>query len=120
MLRLFIRIWKHLFKKETYKIRKIDDLPDILDDQTIYLVEDWAISFVCPCGCREVIHLNAIESVFPRWTHTIGDSKRIDIYPSIHRTVGCKSHFWVKNGKINWCKDSPNKVMKATYYSSYK
>ncbi|WP_425373246.1 DUF6527 family protein, partial [Klebsiella pneumoniae] len=28
---------------------------------------------------------------------------RPTLYPSIWRTTGCRSHFWVRIGRIHWC-----------------
>ncbi|MEG0619333.1 MAG: DUF6527 family protein [Bacilli bacterium] len=27
----------------------------------------------------------------------------MNLYPSVFLKKGCKSHFWIKNGKIIWC-----------------
>jgi len=38
----------------------------------------------------------------PKSSFDINEKKRISLHPSIDRTVGCKSHFWVRKGKIIW------------------
>lgn len=65
------------------------------------LEKNWVIVMICPCGCGDKIYLNTLQSEQPCWKikHTI---KGISISPSIWRTKGCKSHFFLKNGKIIW------------------
>ena len=36
--------------------------------------------------------------------YKIDKKKRVTLFPSVHRMVGCKSHFFIRKGKIAWCK----------------
>ncbi|SRR5260221_8381709 len=93
--------------KLSYKIYYVDDSPEIVDKRTIYVVgqnqNTWLLAFECPCGCKTIIQLNILEDTKPNWRYTIGRNKKINITPSIWRTTGCKSHFFIKRGKILWC-----------------
>lgn len=59
----------------------------------------------CPCGCNEILNLSLMKSHDPHWTIKIDSLARPTLYPSIWKNDGCKSHFWIKNGKISWCED---------------
>lgn len=67
--------------------------------------QKWAC-FKCPDGCGETILLSLSQSRRPRWTVTADWMGRPTIHPSIRQLDGCKSHFWVKQGKVKWCSDS--------------
>ncbi|WP_408306747.1 DUF6527 family protein [Paraburkholderia sediminicola] len=58
---------------------------------------------VCPCGCSDAIQLSMIQGQRPRWTLTERNMRCPTLAPSIDRTVGCKSHFFLRRGKIQWC-----------------
>jgi len=65
--------------------------------------EDWSVAFKCPCGCEKRIELMLIEEVKPNWALSIDEKNRPTLIPSVWLQTGCKSHFWVRKGKINWC-----------------
>ncbi len=89
-----------------HKIEQVEEAPTILHDRTIYLVgnidEPWVIAFKCPCGCNSIIHLNLLEDAEPRWKYSLTSKKRVTISPSIWRTKGCKSHFFIRKSRVNW------------------
>jgi hypothetical protein len=64
--------------------------------------EDWSVGFQCPCGCGDVIELLLLPDVEPRWDIEIDEKHRPTLRPSIWRTTGCCSHFWVEKGQIAW------------------
>ena len=66
-------------------------------------IEPWQVEFLCPCGCQEKIVLPVNRQTTPRW-HLFIDSKGIpSLSPSIWRSKGCKSHFFLRGGRIQWC-----------------
>ncbi len=85
---------------------KGDTLPTKIPNHRLILLkddgEDWSVGFLCPCGCGDKIELLLLKNVTPRWDIIIDRRNRPTLYPSIARTVGCCSHFWVKEGKIVW------------------
>jgi hypothetical protein len=91
-----------------YAVKKADDIPDKLLKRKFYLIGKgvfiWCGVMICPCGCQKVIHLNLLPEGRPKWSYRIEKNGTISIHPSIWRKVGCKSHFFLKNGKIDWCK----------------
>ena len=89
-----------------YKTEYKEELPEVFADKTIYLIGEssnpWLIAFKCPCGCNSIIHLNLLKDAEPRWKCKITSRKRVNISPSVWRTKGCKSHFFVQSSKIDW------------------
>ncbi len=84
----------------------VDEQPDPLDSGICYLIgEDsdwWFAAFACPCGCRAEIVLNLLPTTRPRWRVEVGDDHLATIAPSINRHVGCKSHFFIREGSVLW------------------
>lgn len=60
----------------------------------------WA-HLACPCGCGDIINLSLMKSHEPTWSLKIHWGLPT-FYPSIWKRDGCKSHFWIKKGKIKW------------------
>ncbi len=83
------------------------DLPKVLAKNIVYIVyevgEPWHVSLVCPCGCRQLMHLNLLPDERPCWRAFDHHDGTVTLQPSISRNVGCKSHFWLRRGKIEWC-----------------
>lgn len=105
-----INQWFHLVvdKRPPLRSSRVDDLPEILEREIVYLVGDgrkpWSASLICPCGCGEIISLSLITNDDPRWRATSHWNGTVTIHPSIWRTKGCKSHFFIRRGKIVWAK----------------
>lgn len=59
-------------------------------------------TFVCPCGCPRHIYLNLDQQIKPCWSVDNHEDGTTTISPSINCLTGCKSHFWVKRGIIQW------------------
>jgi len=85
-----------------------DQLPEIIPrNRVVRLVDqgcDWSVGFTCPCGCGDAIELLLLPSIAPHWTLVLDQLKRPTLAPSIWRTTGCRSHFWVRSGRIIWVK----------------
>ena len=85
----------------------VKDEPAVLEPRTVYVVgEDghhWFAAFDCPCGCGETIKLSLVPGDRPGWTLREHWTGTASLAPSVWRKVGCKSHFWLRKGKVNWC-----------------
>jgi len=85
----------------------IEDSPDELEPQCVYLVgEDgqyWSAAFLCPCGCKAVIQLSLIPDDKPRWRATL-KGKKLTLHPSVWRNTGCRSHFFIRDGRVIWAR----------------
>lgn len=85
----------------------VGEEPDVLASRTVYVVgEDghqWYAAFDCPCGCGETIKLSLIPGDRPGWKLRQHWDGTASLAPSVWRKVGCKSHFWLRKGKVDWC-----------------
>jgi hypothetical protein len=102
--------WLELKESSRYIIKQLPEVPDQVDEKTIYLIgeldKEWLILFKCPCGCDDKIFLNTILDVYPTWELKVSKKGLPSIYPSIWRVVNCRSHFCLKKGRIIWVKQS--------------
>lgn len=84
-----------------------DSLPKSVPRRNIVLAredgEDWCVGMHCPCGCGDVIELLLILEAKPRWDISIDSRDRPSLAPSVWRKTGCKSHFWLRKGRVQWC-----------------
>ncbi len=89
------------------EIAKGDFLPPKMPRRNLVLVRDggehWSVGFTCPCGCRRTIELLLVPEANPHWKLLVGPRGRPTLTPSVWLRDGCRSHFWVRNGKIIWC-----------------
>jgi hypothetical protein len=73
----------------------------------VYLVGEgehlWQAVFKCPCGCEDDVQLSLMPEGRPRWHATVHENETVSLWPSVSRTVGCRSHFFVRHGRIDWC-----------------
>ncbi len=83
------------------------DEPATLLPNVLYLVgeeEKWAAVFLCPCGCQKPVWLNLLRGHRPRWSISVTTKGVPTVSPSVNRQVGCRSHFFLRSGRIVWCK----------------
>lgn len=64
--------------------------------------EDWAVAFRCPCGCGKRLELLLIKEAKPNWSIMIDQNNIPTLHPSVWLRNDCKSHFWLRKGKIKW------------------
>ena len=112
---MFRALWHRIKSayEDKWVVRKIeiakgDFLPQKIPARNLVLVrdgeEDWSVGFVCPCGCTRTIELLLISDANPHWRLTRNQKGQPTLSPSIWLNEGCRSHFWVRDGKIVWCK----------------
>jgi len=65
--------------------------------------EDWCVGLRCPCGCCKRLEMMLLKGVEPRWDISLDQKGRPTLRPSVWLGVGCRSHFWLRNGKVVWC-----------------
>jgi Family of unknown function (DUF6527) len=68
-------------------------------------VDKWAC-FRCPGGCGETIKLSLSKNKRPKWTAVPDWLKRPTVSPSVRQLNDCRCHFWIRQGRVDWCKDS--------------
>lgn len=100
-------LWWKVVPRRRLQIVQGDSLPERLPRRNLVLArdddEDWCVGMVCPCGCRQRIELLIIKEAKPRWDISVDDKGRPTLKPSIWLKTGCRSHFWVRAGRIIWC-----------------
>ena len=97
-------------RPQQYKAVTTPDKPRRLAPTAVYIVGDkrpWLLLMVCPCGCGATIQLNLLPEDRPCWQLTTHVDGTISAHPSIWRTEGCRSHFFLRRGSIKWHVDSP-------------
>lgn len=83
-----------------------ETLPTHLSKHVLYIVEEDGYleqaALLCPCGCGRILHMNLLKDERPCWQLIIHDDKTASLHPSVWRKTDCRSHFWIKKGKIYW------------------
>ncbi len=95
-----------------FKARFVKAVPMSAQPNTIYVVGDdecvWAAALVCPCGCREIIHLSLVRDASPSWRVQVNGEGVVTLLPSVWRTTGCRSHFVIYRGRLLSCRKEPD------------
>lgn len=83
---------------------RTDEIPENPDPRVVYLVGEsanaWLVVMTCQCGCRDPIYLSLVPDDCPTWEIERHRDGTVSLSPSVHRTRGCRSHFWVRRGQI--------------------
>ena len=64
--------------------------------------DDWCVGMRCPCGCGQRVELPLILEASPKWRLQTDWRKRPTLHPSVWMREGCRSHFFVRSGKVVW------------------
>jgi len=79
---------------------------DVKEDQLLAVVHKgkvlWTL-FRCPCGCDDVVSLPMQPPKQPRWRIDSSPGSPPSLYPSVWRSKGCFSHFYITDGRVIWC-----------------
>ena len=110
LVRFWWRLAGLLGLHDSSKTEIVEDFPYVLETNRVYLVGDdfipWSATFLCPCGCGEVIKLSLIKNDSPRWQVKLHFNGTVTFHPSIWRNKGCQSHFFLKRGHVVWVRDN--------------
>jgi hypothetical protein len=95
-------------RRPRIRYERVEELPDRLEPATLYAVGEephvWAAAMLCPCGCGDVIELNLLEQASPCWSVRQHRDGTVTLVPSVWRTQGCRSHFLIRDSRIDWCR----------------
>jgi hypothetical protein len=101
------RAWDKFGPRRGLQVVEGDSLPTRLPRRGLVLAregdEDWCVGMRCPCGCGETIELLLIREAKPRWDLLVDPSGRPSLKPSVWLQHGCRSHFWLRRGRVEWC-----------------
>jgi len=107
ILKLIKRLWRAIFPDRPYLTLFLEELPDAPKEKILYVLGEnehlWSAAMVCPCGCQEVLQMSLHPEGRPKWTLEVHSDKTASLHPSVWRKVGCRSHFFLKHGRIQWC-----------------
>lgn len=82
------------------KLQYVTYMPKELQAGVLYVSEEFgAVAHLCPCGCGSKIRtpLGPTE-----WSLSV-TNRGPSLFPSIGNwQIPCKSHYWIKDGKIIW------------------
>ena len=88
----------------------VEELPDTIKPNVIYIAGEneylWFAAMLCPCGCGETLYMNLQTETRPCWKITIHSEGTVTMHPSVWRQVGCRSHFFIRHGLIQWCESA--------------
>lgn len=86
------------------RVESDEQLPKQLSIYTVYIVglqsNEWLAEMICPCGCDQVLYLNLLQDELPNWKWRVAADGTVTLSPSVWRKVGCKSHFFLREGAI--------------------
>jgi hypothetical protein len=86
-----------------------DELPDTIPPRTLVVAREgqelWSAGMICPCSCGRRIELMLLPGVKPRWDVRVNDQGLPSLSPSVWASNGCRSHFWLRAGLIEWCSE---------------
>lgn len=84
-----------------------DLLPATLPDRCVVVAREdgelWSAGLRCPCGCGEIIELPLFAEADQHWRVRVGADGLPSLSPSVWRRTGCRSHFWLSDGRVRWC-----------------
>jgi len=101
----FLR-WRY---RDRLDAQTVSEAPDALDPRALYVIGEgqaWAVAMMCPCKCGEIITLSLLPTDSPRWNLQVDGDGFPTLTPSVWRTAGCRSHFFLRDGSIVWCRES--------------
>lgn len=109
---LAMRIWLWLassFRRAPKPLQTVylEELPGRLDANSVYVLGEgpykWFVALLCPCGCGAKLQMSLLPDAIPKWQVITHADKSISLHPSIWRKLGCRSHFFLRRGCIEWC-----------------
>lgn len=101
-----LRLIEWLLPARKLTVVKGDSLPELLPRRDILLLrdggEEWCVGLRCPCGCGQRVELPLIEEAKPHWKLSVAQDGVPTLAPSVWLQDGCRSHFFVRCGKVEW------------------
>ena len=84
----------------------VDDVPEHVDPGRVYVVgeEPAFVVLACPCGCGERLTATLLEGSSVRWRCEVHPDESVTLVPSLWRSTGCRSHFFLRRGEVSWCR----------------
>ncbi len=103
---LVLSLLERLLPPRQIEITEGEVLPKKLPRRNLVLLrdagEDWSVGMQCPCGCGQPIELALISEAKPHWKLRLEANDIPTITPSVWLQKGCRSHFFVWQGRVIW------------------
>lgn len=77
--------------------------------------QKWAY-LKCPCGCGNTTLLSLSTKTRPSWKIYLNWMMIPTVHPSVRDVGSCYSHYWIKKGKVHWCRDTGMKYTEENDY----
>jgi hypothetical protein len=106
-----VRDWRDAVRPRLYRLALAEGaMPERLRPRTLYILtedrEPWVASMICPCGCGETLEMNLLTDERPCWRYSVDAKGHPSLEPSVWRKIGCRSHFFLRHGRIEWTPDT--------------
>jgi hypothetical protein len=92
------------------ELKFVKFIPDLPKSNVLYISMEYKTALhMCVCGCNNKV----VTPISPiQWAFKY-NGETISLYPSIGNwNFDCKSHYWIKNNKIEWSDQwSENKIL---------
>ena len=103
----WLRLWSHIAPSRTITLQDTDEVEGSPRGRELLLAQEdgksWEVAMRCPCGCGDTLELQLIPEAKPHWTLSADVKGSPSLKPSVFRATGCKAHFWLRSGRIQWC-----------------
>jgi hypothetical protein len=100
----FLRWWRR--HRGRLEVARMAEAPVTLRRGVLVLVgedaEPWAAVLLCPCGCDARTELLLAPGPETYWRLSQGRAGT-SLSPSVWRTSGCRSHYFIRESTIVWC-----------------
>jgi len=112
LVQALLRLWRWIcgwFSRKPQPLRTVllDERPEKIESGVVYVLGEglhrWFVIMLCPCGCGDTVEMSLLENAKPRWWLTEHPDQTVSLKPSVWRRVGCRSHFFLQHGLIEWC-----------------
>ncbi|WP_300381169.1 DUF6527 family protein [Henriciella sp.] len=93
-------------KHKTIQHQFVEAIPNRIERDILYVSLEFATAVhLCQCGCG----LEVVAPLSPTdWRMTF-DGVSVSLHPSIGNwSFPCRSHYWIRGGRIQWASDMPN------------
>lgn len=82
------------------ELKRVKFMPKVLEPGILYVSEEYNIAgHLCPCGCGNKVMTPLGDS---EWSFNAKNGKA-SLYPSLGNwQLPCRSHYWIRNGVIDW------------------
>jgi hypothetical protein len=93
-------------KRKSIQHQFVEAIPNRIERDTLYVSLEFATAaHLCQCGCG----LEVVTPLSPTdWKMTF-DGVSVSLHPSVGNwSFPCRSHYWIKGGRVQWAGDMPN------------